>query len=351
MRIALVTETFYPAVDGTTTTLKAVVDRLVDTGHSVQIIAPAPGLTSYRGCAVVRVRPLEPVGAQVRAALDDFAPDVVHVTSPGTLGRKALKHAQRTGLPSLVVEQSAVLDQTADYWRAKVAARADRVLVTSSWMVERLADFGVSAGLWTPGVDTDAFTPALRDEWLHGSWSRARSREVPLVVVGYVGGLDKHHGVRRLADLASLPGIRPVLVGDGAQRGWLAERLPDAKLTGTLLTGDLTVALPSLDVLVHPGAHETCCHVLREAAASGVPVVAPRSGGAPDVVRNLETGVLYDPRDPRAFVRAVDAVVADRRRGLLGTRARELALGRTWTQAVDALVSEIFALVGSSARI
>ncbi len=347
MRIALVTETFYPAVDGTTTTLKAVVDRLVDTGHSVRIIAPAPGLTSYRGCAVVRVRPLEPVGAQVRAALDDFAPDLVHVTSPGPLGRKALKHAHHVGLASLAVEQSPILDQTADYWRAKVAARADRVLVTSTWMVDRVRDADVAVGLWRPGVDTDAFTPALRDEWLHGSWSRAGSRADPLVVVGFVGSLHKRHGVRRLAALASLPGIRPVIIGDGPQRGWLASRLPDARFTGTLSTGDLTVALPSLDVLVHPGEHETCSHVLREAAASGVPVVAPGSGGAPDVVRNLETGLLHAPGDPRAFLEAVASVVADRARGLLGDRAREIALQRTWTESVDELVAVMGALVAA----
>jgi phosphatidylinositol alpha 1,6-mannosyltransferase len=113
----------------------------------------------------------------------------------------------------------------------------------------------------------------------------------------------------------------------------------DAKLVGPLPTGDLTVALPSLDVLVHPGEHETCCHALREAGASGVPVVAPRSCGAPDVVRHLESGLLYNPRDPRDLRRAVTAVVADRHRSLLGMRARELAELRTWTDAVDELVS------------
>ena len=87
----------------------------------------------------------------MRAALDGFAPDLVHVTSPGTLGRKALKHARRAGVPTLVVEQSAVLDQTADYWRTKVAERADRVVVTSRWMRDRVAGFGVAADLWTPG--------------------------------------------------------------------------------------------------------------------------------------------------------------------------------------------------------
>jgi phosphatidylinositol alpha 1,6-mannosyltransferase len=348
MRIALVTETFYPATNGTTTTLKAVADRLVDTGHDVRIVAPGPGIGSYRGCRVDRIRPLEPVGAQVRAALDDFDADLVHVTSPGTLGRKALKHTRRQGIPSVVVEQGAALDVAADYWRAKVADRADAVLVTSTWMVERMAEFGVAAGLWRPGVDTDAYTPALRDQWLHDSWSRSRAAKGPRVVVGYVGGLHKRHGVRRLAEVATIPTARLVVIGGGSQRDWLESRTGDAKLVGPLQTGDLTIALPSLDVLVHPGEHETCCHALREAAASGVPVVAPRSGGAPDVVRHLETGLLYDPRDPRDLRRAVMAVVADRHRALLGKRARELARLRTWTDAVDELVAGHYRLASAS---
>ncbi|WP_148614114.1 glycosyltransferase [Nocardioides rubriscoriae] len=349
MRIALVTETFYPAVDGTTTTLKAVADRLVDLGHTVRVVAPGPGLTTYRTCQVVRVRPLDAAGPQVRAAVDQFAPDLVHVTSPGTLGRKALKHTRRTGIPSVVVEQSAVLDQSADYWRTRVADRADRVLVTSQWMVDRVAEFGVDAGLWRPGVDAAALTPALRDQWLHDSWSRARAVGGPLVVVGYVGGLHKKHGVRRLAELASLPGIRPVVIGAGPQRDWLESRLPGARMTGALSTGDLTIAVPTLDVLVHPGEHETCCHALREAAAAGVPVVAPRSGGAPDVVRHLESGLLYDPADPRALRRAVESVAADRHRGLLGSHGRRLAVTRSWTEAVDELAAHYDALVGARA--
>ena len=184
MRIALVTETFYPATDGTTTTLKAVADRLVDTGHEVQILAPGPGIASYRGCPVVRIRPLEPLGAQVRTALDTFRPDLVHVTSPGGLGRKALKHTHRQGIASVVVEQGSAMDVAGDYWRTKVADRADTVLVTSSWMVNRMTEFGVSASLWRPGVDTDAYTPALRDQWLHDVWSRAKSSAGPQVEIG-----------------------------------------------------------------------------------------------------------------------------------------------------------------------
>lgn len=337
-RIAIVTESFYPAVDATTTTLRATVDRLVDRGHELLVVAPGPGLASYRGVRVHRVSTLEKVGTQVRDVLATFAPDVVHLSSPGRLGRKALKHARALDLPTLVVEHSPLLDTSADYWRRKVAHRADRVVVTSRWMRERVAELEVDAPVWAPGVDTAAFTPGLRDQWLHDSWARVGSRAGEQVVVGYVGGLDKRHGVRHLAALADLPGVRPVVIGDGPERGWLESHLPGAKMLGTLQTGDLTVALPSLDVLVHPGEHQTCGHVLREAAASGVPVVAPRSGGAPEAVRHLESGLLYDPRSRRGLLDAVDAVVRDRRRALLGSRARELALARTWTAAVDELL-------------
>jgi phosphatidylinositol alpha 1,6-mannosyltransferase len=339
MRIALVTETFYPAVDGTTTTVRAIADRLVDTGHEVLVVAPAPGLASYRGCTVARIGSIDRPGAQVREALDRFGPDLVHVTSPAAVGRKALKHAHRVGTPTLVVEQSPLLDVVADRWRTRVADRADAVLVTSHWMVGRLADLDVSAGLWAPGVDTAAFTPALRDGWVHDRWSLARSRTGPLVVVGYVGSLRNRHDVRRLAALARVPGIRPVVIGDGPQRAWLEKRLPGAKFTGELGTGDLAAALPALDVVAHPGERETCCHVLREAGASGVPVVAPRAGGAPDVIHHLETGFLYDPADDHGLARAVAAVAADRHRALLGRRARELAT-RDWRSAVDELVEQ-----------
>ncbi|KRC46521.1 MULTISPECIES: glycosyltransferase [unclassified Nocardioides] len=340
MKIVLATETFYPAVDSTTTTLKATVDRLVDLGHSVRIVAPGPGLASYRGCDVVRVRPLEPTGAQVREAIESFGAEVVQVHSPRNVGRKALKHAGRLGVPTVVVEQSPVLDLAADYWRAKIADRADTVLVTSPWMVARAAELGVTATLWEPGVDSRAFNPTLRDPWLHASWSKARSRDGEQVVVGYVGGLHKAAGVRRLADVAAVPGTRLVVIGHGPDREWLARRVPGARFTGPLSIGDLTVAMPTLDVLVHPGEHETDCHALREAAASGVPVVAPRSGGARDVVAHLETGVLYDAGDTRDLVRAVAAVAGDPHRRLMGAAARERAVRRTWADAVDELVAQ-----------
>jgi len=339
MRIALVTDTFYPATDGATTTLKAIADRLIETGHDVRFIAPGPGLATYNRSRVVRVNPLAKPGGQVREALAAFEPDHVWVINPGRLGRKALKHARALGLRTLAVQQSPVPDAAADYWRSRVADRADRLVVTAHWMVERLADLDVEAGLWAPGVDSAAFAPTLRDPWLVEKWSRARRPDGPQFVVGYVGALAKRHGVRQLAALRRVPGVRPVIIGDGAQRGWLEQRLPTARFTGPLTCGDLATAVASLDVLVHPGTDETCCHSLREAAASGLPTVAPRAGGALGVVRHLETGLLYDPVGESPLADAVAALAADPQRRLLGERARELALQRSWRDAVDELVA------------
>ena len=65
MRIALVTDTFYPATDGaTTTTLKAIADRLIETGHDVRFIAPGPGLPTYNRSRVVRINPVAKPGGQ-----------------------------------------------------------------------------------------------------------------------------------------------------------------------------------------------------------------------------------------------------------------------------------------------
>lgn len=338
LRVALVTDSFYPATDGTTTTIKAVADRLIDRGHEVLVVAPGPGLSSYRRSQVARIRPLDKPGRQVRGTLAAFSPDLVHVTSPGTLGRKALKHARGLGVPTLMVQHSPVLDLTADYWKAKVLDRSDRMLVTASWMIERVAALGGDADLWLPGVDTDAFTPELRDAWLHDTWARVRSPSGPLVVAAFVGSLHKRHGVRRLALAAHVPGMRLVVIGEGPQEGWLRSRLPQAVFTGALGTGDLATALASSDLLVHPGREETCCHAAREAMASGLPVVAPRAGGLADVVLPMETGLGHAPDDAAGLVRALTAVVGDRHRGLLGVRGRELARSRDWKTSADELI-------------
>ena len=340
MRIAVSAEAFYPATDADTRTVKALVDHLIDTGHDVLVLAPAPGLGDYRGGQVARVTLREGRGAQVREALLAFGADALTAVSPAKVGRKALKHARKLGVRTLVVQASPVGPVDAEVWSRTVAPRADRLIATASWMVDRCAELGANeAALWVPGVDARGFTPAVRDDYLHGSYARARSKTGARVVVGHAGALKRKHGVRRLVDAARVPGGRLVVIGEGTQKAWLATQVADAKLTGHLADTELATALASLDVLVQPSEIETCGHLLRAGMASGLAVIAPATGAAAEIVRDGDTGLLYDPADPAALRRAVAALVADADlRERLGRAARQDALARDWTTALTELV-------------
>lgn len=340
MRIAISTEAFYPASDADTRTVKAVVDHLVDAGHAVLLLAPAPGLADYRGAKVARITLREGRGAQVRGALTDFAADSLIAVSPAKIGRKALKHARRLDVPTLVVQASPVATLDAEIWTRTVATRADRVVVTAPWMVDRVTELGAQhVAHWEPGVDARAFTPALRDDYLHRTWARARSKTGARVVVGHAGALRRRHGVRRLVDAARVPGGRLVVIGEGTQRSWLEGQVGDAKFTGALAGGELATALASLDILVMPSEIETCGHLVRAGMASGLAVVAPRAGGSAAIIRDGETGLLYDADEPKGLRRAVAGLLADADlRAALGAAARSQAEQRDWSAAIGELL-------------
>jgi phosphatidylinositol alpha 1,6-mannosyltransferase len=362
MRVAIVTESFFPQVNGVSNTVRHVVDRLLDTGHQALIIAPGPGLSDYRGVPVVRVRhmglpryrsfSLGLPDPGVERALARFGADVVHLASPVLLGAWGLRAAHRLGLPTVAVYQTDLSGFARHYrvpagsmldgWVASLHRRADRTLVPSSSSWRQLEALGVGdLHLWRRGVDLDLFGPQCRNAAVHDSWAKASSRGGPRVVVGYVGRLAKEKQVRRLLEAARVPGTRLVVIGDGPERPWLEEHLPDAKLTGMLCGHELAQAFASLDVFVHTGATETFCQTVQEAQASGVAVVAPASGGPLDLVTHGVSGLLYDPDDPRALRRAVATAVGDETlRSRIAAEGLSAVQGRSWAGAVDQLVDE-----------
>ena len=145
---------------------------------------------------------------------------------------------------------------------------------------------------WPRGVDQELFAPARRDEALHAELAHDGS-----LLVGYVGRLAAEKELELLAHVDRIPGVRLVLVGGGPEEARLRALLPDAAFLGVLHGEELARAHATLDVFVHTGRHETYCQSAQEALASGVPVVAPRSGGPIDVVPDGVAGHLYEPGD------------------------------------------------------
>jgi phosphatidylinositol alpha 1,6-mannosyltransferase len=364
MRVAIVTESFFPQVNGVTNTVRHTVDRLLETGHEPLVIAPGPGLGSYRDVEVVRVRSMGVPGYRsfslglpdsvVVRTLADFHPEVVHLASPIMLGAVGLRAARRLGLPTVAVYQTDVggfarqygirADAVVARWVGRIHRRSTRTLVPSSASYAQLHALGVGdLHFWRRGISLDLFGPEHRSEALREHWARGRGDRV---VVGYVGRLAQEKQVRRLVEVARIPGVQLVMVGDGPSRGWLERNLPDARFTGMLRGQDLARAFASLDVFVHTGEAETFCQTVQEAQASGVPVVAPAVGGPVDLVDHGRTGLLYDPADKKSLRRTVATLVGDTAlRESLADQALGRVAQRSWAAVVDELVSDHYAAV------
>jgi phosphatidylinositol alpha 1,6-mannosyltransferase len=194
-------------------------------------------------------------------------------------------------------------------------------------------------------VDTERFAPARRDDRL-----RAQIAPDGEVIVGYIGRLAVEKRVDLLAAVAALPGVRLAVTGGGPMEEELRAALPSAVFLGMRYGADLARIYASLDVFVHTGPYETFGQTIQEAAASGLPVVAPASGGPLDLVADGSTGYLVTPGDPDALTGAVRTLVTDPAlRARLGAAARRRVLARSWSALTDELLGHYRAVLNSRA--
>lgn len=357
MRVALVTESFLPDINGVTNSCLRVLEHLQRRGHRALVVAPGVGPTSYAGAEVLRT-PAVPLplhcdfsvglpSGRLEPALRWFEPDVIHLAAPVTLGAQAAFLARYLGVPSLAVYQTDLARFALQYrlsktvpairrWLANVHSMVDRTLAPSQSAIDDLHALGVPrVRRWARGVDTQRFSPARRSERLR----RALRRHPGEVLVGYVGRLAKEKRLHLLAAVQHLPNVRLVIIGDGPIRLALRQTLPEAHFMGFVQGDALAAAVASLDVFVHTGAAETFCQSAQEALASGLPVVAPAAGGLTDFVRHGENGLLWAPHSVRALRDAVAALAQDAElRQTLAARARHSVAQRRWEVLGDQLL-------------
>lgn len=370
MRVAIVTESFLPALNGVTTSVCKVLESLRDDGHDAVVIAPGtspwsqvPTPERYAGFPVhpvtsVPVRQFR-VGLpsyEMETVLHRFRPDVVHVASPFVLGVRGLVAARALGLPTVAIYQTdmpsyirqhsgpagELTARAAWAWIRRIHAHADLTLAPSTSALEDLQAHGIPrTALWGRGVDADLFHP---DRSLDPETAALRHRLAPHgeVLLGYVGRLAPEKELHRLAEVSRLPGTRLVLVGEGPSRDDLAQELPGAAFLGRREGLDLARCYAAFDVFVHTGTRETFGQTLQEAAASGLPVVAPARGGPVDLVDSGRTGLLFDPDRPGALRAAVVWLVegadAPSRRMVMGMHGRREVEDRSWPTLTRQLV-------------
>jgi phosphatidylinositol alpha 1,6-mannosyltransferase len=368
MKVAIVAESFLPRVNGVTNSVCHVLEHLAARGHEAIVVAPAPGPATFAGFPVLLTRGFAlpfyrsfVVGLPSRRVLrmlKEFGPDLVHLASPAVLGASGAAAARRLGVPVVAVFQTDLAGFARRYglrgtgpaiwsWLRRIHGRAVRTLAPSTATLSELESRGIPRlALWGRGVDLDRFHPRHRSERL-----RAQLAPNGEIIVGYAGRLAAEKRVHLLAELASLPRVRLVIVGDGPSWGRLRRLLPDAVFCGFRTGLDLSRLIASFDVFVHTGGNETFCQAIQEGLASGVPVVAPAAGGPLDLIQPGGNGLLYPPDDPAAMRAAVAALAADPAvRERMGAQARQSVRDRTWTAVCDQLLAHYeHALTAASA--
>jgi phosphatidylinositol alpha 1,6-mannosyltransferase len=361
MRIALVTESFLPDVNGVANSVVRAAEHLLRRGHEPLVIAPQPPPEVRRTALelpypVVRMPSLPMPGyPQIRlglptpaltGAMRAYGTEVVHLASPFVLGAWGAAAAKALKLPAVAVYQTDVAAYARAYrvgmtegaawrWIRTVHNSAARTLVPSTESAAALDAHGVQrVFMWRRGVDDVRFHPRHRSAGLRRAL--APNGEV---LVGFVGRLAVEKQVDLLADASRLPGVRLVVVGDGPATAALRKCLPDAVFAGVRHGAQLARLYASMDIFAHTGPYETFGQAVQEAMASGLPVVAPNAGGPRDLVDHDRTGYLVPPFEAAGFTAAIAELAADATRRLLFGSAGRLAIeGRSWSAVGDELI-------------
>ncbi len=379
LRVAMVTETYPPQINGVAMTVARLVQGLLERGHDLQLIRPrhfrgeAAAATVVQRAAGPAVAfeallmkglpipryPQLTMGLPARRALVRHwtlrRPDVVHIATEGPLGWSALQAALQLKLPVTSDFRTNFHAYSQHYgigWLKRPILAylrkfhnqtACTMVPTDALRRELLADGFREVQVVARGVDTQAFRPGARSEALRAQWG-ARSSTKVVACVGRLAS-EKNLGLLLNAFEAmqqQRPDIKLLFVGDGPLREALQLRCPQAVFAGNRRGEDLAAHYASADCFVFPSVTETYGNVTPEAMASGLPVVAFGYAAAGRLIRDGHNGLLAPTHDAAAFIaQAVRLATDDALLRRLGMAARETALAQQW----DAVVAQVETLL------
>ncbi|MFZ5513186.1 MAG: glycosyltransferase family 4 protein [Pseudomonadota bacterium] len=379
MRIALVTETYAPDLNGVARTLVAMVRELRGLGHRVDLVRPEPrgdgapleeGELRVRGVPVPGYAAMQfglPAGNRLRARWTSQRPDVVHIDTEGPLGYSALRAARALGIPvtsSLHTHFHVyarhyglpwLSGPVLAYLRHFHNATAFTLIPTEDQREQCAAEGFERLRVLGRGVDAELFHPARRDPALRERWGAGPDTPVAL----YVGRLAAEKNldlfVRAIQAMRErCPELRAVMVGDGPLAAGLRQSHPDIHFAGAQVGEALAAHYASADLFVFPSLSETFGNVLLEAMASGLAVLAFDYAAARLLIEDDRCGLVAPMGDEVAFLRqAVRLVEDDGLAARMRQATRERAEQQSWTAIARQLESmwlEVLAAATASPR-
>jgi glycosyltransferase involved in cell wall biosynthesis len=367
LRIAMVTETYPPEVNGVARTMMEMVEGLRARGHAIQLVRPrqhaadrpllngteAGSLNEVlsRGLAIPRYPQLK-MGLPAKGALierwRDFRPHLVHVATEGPLGWSALGAAEALKLPVATDFHTNFQTYSRHYgvgWLARPVTaylrrfhnRAACTLVPTREMADDLGRLGFRGlRIVGRGVNPAVFAPTKRSARLRESWGAGEDTPVALCVSRFAPEKNFPMVLRAFdAIRKARPDARLVLVGDGPMSAELEKSGVGVVVAGRRENGELSAHYASADIFLFPSTSETFGNVTLEAMASGLAIVAYRYAAARECLRDGESALLPEVDDEAAFLLGAVRLATDaalRRR--LAAAARLAAERLTWERVV-----------------
>jgi glycosyltransferase involved in cell wall biosynthesis len=376
LRIAVVTETYPPEVNGVAVTIASFVEGLRARNHVIQLVRPRQakaelGNTGERfhevllGGMPIPNYPHLKMGLPSKRELvrlwSQRRPDLVHVVTEGPLGWSAVQAAATLRLPVCSDFRTNFHSYSRHYrigwlqrpilaYLRKFHNRTRFTMVPTEALRRDLAAVGFrNLRVVARGVDTKRFSPEWRSEDLRRSWGVDPQMTVAL----HVGRLAPEKNLAALVETydalqLAQPQVRMVIVGDGPSRKDMERRCPKAIFAGMRSGEDLSAHYASGDVFLFPSLTETFGNVTTEAMASGLAVVAYDYAAASQLIASGVSGMLARFENSPEFVRHALALAANPvAAATLGKRAREVAEAHSWDRVVEQLETMLIQLVSA----
>lgn len=359
LRVAVVTETYPPEINGVAMTIARLVQGLQARDHQVQLIRPRQHAVEQpmsrpnfeeilsRGMAIPRYDALR-LGLPAKQTLVRLwsrrRPDLVHIVTEGPLGWSALEAAAKLRLPVTSGFHTNFHSYSQHYgigwlkkpilgYLRKFHNRTQATVVPTAQLRRELEGQGYcNLQVVARGVDTRLFSPSRRSAALRAKWGAAGAAPVVLSVGRLAPEKNLPLVLETFAALRrTVPGARLVLVGDGPERSTLEKRHPEHVFAGTRRGDDLGAHYASADLFLFPSLTETFGNVTLEAMASGLAVVAFDYGAAAEHIKQGRNGLVAGYGDAREFTELAVHLAGDvARLRELGARARATAEHLDW---------------------
>jgi glycosyltransferase involved in cell wall biosynthesis len=374
VRIAYVTETYPPELNGVSLTVERTVRHLRSRGHDLQLIRPrqtgeaaldsADELRTL-GCPIPMYPDLRmglASASTLRQRFEGSQPQLVHVATEGPLGRAALLAARAAGIPVTTDFRTNFHEYSRYYgfgWFSPLLMaylrrfhnHSQRSFVPTEATRRQLAAAGFERlEVVGRGVDTRQFSPARRSAALRAAWGVGEGPV--LLTVGRVAA-EKNVALALCAFEAvrlRMPSATMVVVGDGPLRRRLESEFPAARFVGVQRGDALAQHYASADLFLFPSLSETFGNVTLEALASGLPVIAFDAAAAAEHVDDCGSGLLVPPGDEQAFIASVCSL-AWQHRHLASVReqARRSALKVHWPDVLGRFEAHLVDTVAAHA--